>query len=82
MPPAASTSAGRAGRRHILGLGLEFLIRAQVQVNYRDPRGQSGEPLRVGTSETTRRAERSIGSGLPEGGVHAQVGIDGSVPCP
>src|SRR5437868_15258565 len=46
----------RAVGGHVLGPGLEFLIRAWVQVGHRDLRTQSGEPLRVCTPETTRRA--------------------------
>jgi hypothetical protein len=40
---------------HVLRLGLELLIRAQVKVGDRDLGPQPGEALRVGTSETSRR---------------------------
>jgi hypothetical protein len=37
---------------HVLRLGLEFFIRAQIHIGDRDLGPQPGEPLRVGTSET------------------------------
>jgi len=46
---------GRTLGSHVLRLGLEFLIRVQVEVGYRDFGTQSGEPLRVSPSETSRR---------------------------
>src|SRR6516162_10440621 len=44
----------RAVGGHILRLGLEFLIRAQVQIGDRDSCAQPGEPLRICPSEATR----------------------------
>jgi hypothetical protein len=41
---------------HVLGLGLEFLIRVQVEVGDCDFGPQPGEPFRVGASETSCRA--------------------------
>ena len=51
------SKSGNLGNLNLfrLGLGLEFLIRAQIQVSDRDLRTQSGEALGVSPSETTRR---------------------------
>jgi hypothetical protein len=60
----------RGVRRHVLGLGLEFLKRAQVQVSDRDLGPQSGEPLRIGPSKAAGCAgdDRHFAVQLAHGG--------------
>ena len=41
---------------HVLRLGLELLIRVQVEVSYRDFGPQPGESFRISTTQTARRA--------------------------
>jgi hypothetical protein len=46
----------RAHSGHILGFGLELLIRPQIEIGDRDLRPQSRQPSRIGAAEPARRA--------------------------
>src|SRR5262249_20319260 len=49
--PACRLNLGdRTRGSHVLRLGLEFLVRSQVQVGHRDLGSQHGEPFRVSPS--------------------------------
>jgi hypothetical protein len=60
----------RALGGHVFRLGLELLVRAQIEVSDGDLGAQPGEPLRVGSTETTRAAryDRNLSVQLPHGG--------------